>query len=173
MNSRTKMFFTIVTTIMIMFFSVNLVSAGTGDNRHRCNYHGCQKYQETNNGTVFCNEHAQEYWREKGYKACHVTGCYAYANKDSSYCWRHECRERSCKNMSEGSSGYCVKHNIDNKSNGTASKNHKTIKTSSGSHSRLKDSSGTKKKIYDPYDVYNYKSAQDFADDKYEELFYH
>ena len=75
--------------------------------------------------------------------------------------------------MSEGSSGYCVKHNIDNKSNGTASKNHKTIKTSSGSHSRLKDSSGTKKKIYDPYDVYNYKSAQDFADDKYEELFYH
>ena len=32
-------------------------------------------------------------------------------------------------------------------------------------------SSKSNKKKYDTYDVYNYKSAQEFADDKYEELY--
>ena len=45
-------------------------------------------------------------------------------------------------------------------------------KTSSSSKSTGKSSkSSGKKKVYDPYDVYDYKSAQDFADDKYEEFF--
>ena len=44
----------------------------------------------------------------------------------------------------------------------------KTTASSSGSKS---GNSAKQKKRYDPYDVDDYKSAQDFADDKYEEFF--
>ncbi len=38
-------------------------------------------------------------------------------------------------------------------------------------HKKNNSSSSGNKKYYDPYDVHDYKSAQDFADDKYEEFY--
>ena len=58
-------------------------------------------------------------------------------------------------------------------------KNNKSTTKSSGSKSKTyssgvknkKYNTGANKKKNDPYDVYDYKSAQDFADDKYEEFY--
>ena len=48
----------------------------------------------------------------------------------------------------------------------------KDSKEKTKSKSKNKSTSKSKsKKGYDPYDVHDYKSAQDFADDKYEEFY--
>ncbi len=54
----------------------------------RCGYNGCEA-ENTSNGTVFCDTHAAQYAREKGYKTCAASGCWGYVSKDSSYCSRH------------------------------------------------------------------------------------
>ncbi|WP_026522832.1 hypothetical protein [Butyrivibrio sp. VCB2001] len=44
-------------------------------------------------------------------------------------------------------------------------------KKSENSTTTSPSNNSSSKKIYDPYDVHDYKSAQDFADDKYEEFY--
>ncbi len=51
------------------------------------------------------------------------------------------------------------------------SKSSSKSKPSSSKSSKSKSSSSKSKKGYDSYNVHDYKSAQDFADDKYEEFY--
>lgn len=144
--------------LIITIFPVT-ASAGTS----RCGKDGCNRSTGTN-GTVYCDYHAAEYAKKEGYKVCSVSGCYDRAMSKGSYCSKHTCRERDCYNKSvTGSWGYCSKHDPSNK---------KTTSTySTKKYTSKKSSSSSSKKKSDIYDVYDYDSAQDFADDKYEEFF--
>ncbi len=133
----------------------------------RCGYNGCNA-ENTANGTVFCDTHAAQYAREKGYKACAASGCWGYASKDSSYCSKHTCSNSKCTNKVVGDTRYCSTHTEKTTSTKSSSKSSYSTKKKSSSSSKTKSSS---KKKYDAYDVYSYKSAQDFADDKYEEFY--
>ncbi len=192
----------------------------------KCEYEGCDA-ENTPNGTVFCDEHAEAYAKEKGYKVCKVSGCWASASQYSNFCSRHTCIEQKCYRQVVNGSRKCINHIsgyrlTSDKSNitdptpyhgkplekrpprvttkdssasqsGRASEssgqnaNSKRTKayrkspdgysiykrtqksSSSGSSTKKSTSKSTsKKKYYDPYDAKKYKSAQDFADDKYE-----
>ena len=56
-------------------------------------------------------------------------------------------------------------------SNAGTSKSSSSGKSKSSSKSKSKSSTTKKKSNYDPYDVDKYNSAQEFADDKYEEFY--
>ena len=135
-----------------------------GNNRDKCRKEGCNRDNDPN-GTIYCDKHAAEYAREKGYKVCSVTGCYDHACSGGIYCSTHTCRNKDCWNKAEEKGGYCSKHNP---KKSTTSSSYSSKKNNSVSK---KNSSGSSKKKYDSYNVYDYKSAQDFADDKYEEFY--
>ncbi len=162
----------------------------------KCEYEGCDE-ENTPNGTIFCDKHAEQYANEHDYKVCAAEGCWATASSKSSYCSRHTCivggcyscvleGQRKCEAHSEA---YIVakykKNNFasgkkeEDKSSVGSSVTRKTngnsgSKTGTGSYRSTTGKSTSKKsssKTYDPYDVGDYKSAQDFADDKYEEFY--
>ena len=68
------------------------------------------------------------------------------------------CSKSGCTRKKSTGSIYCYEHKLS------------TTSSSSSSYSSKKSYSSSRKK-YDSYDVYNYRSSQDFADDKYEEFF--
>ncbi len=131
---------------------------------HTCETQDCYNYR--NNGTVYCDKHAAEWLKKSGKKACIVSGCYASQLKDCNYCSKHKCDQKDCKAKALDGSRYCKTHDPSNKAKTTTTK-----KSSSTTTTKKKTTSSSSKKKYDPYDVYNYKSAQDFADDKYEEFY--
>ncbi len=79
----------------------------------------------------------------------------------------------------QSGSGYSSKYKKTGKAAAAGQKAKSNKNKSSGKSAASKTYSKTKskggsaksKKKYDHYDVYDYKSAQDFADDKYEEFF--
>ncbi len=120
--------------------------------KHTCDWPHCNNYSG-DNGSVYCDEHAKIHARREGYRLCFVEGCYAPVYRDGLYCQRHD-------------------HPISytpstTKKETTSTTNKKNDQTSN--HSTTGSSSS--KKTYDAYDVYDYDSAQDFADDRYEEFF--
>ena len=155
-----KMALAVMTAGLIITMFPVAVNAGTSD---KCRKEGCNRSTGTN-GTVYCDYHAAEYARESGYRVCSISGCYDRAQSKGSYCSKHSCRERDCYSKSvTGYWGYCSKHD--------PSKKKTSSTTTQRRYSGTKSSSSSKKKKYDTYNVYDYKSAQDFADDKYEEFY--
>ena len=152
---------TLIAGLMITMLPV-AVNAGTTD---KCRKEGCNR-SSGSNGTIYCDYHASEYAREKGYKVCAVSGCYDQAQSKGSYCSKHTCRERNCYSKSvTGNWGYCSTHDPSKK------KSSSTTTTKRSTSSYKKSSSSSTKKKYDTYHVYDYDSAQAFADDKYEEFY--
>ena len=128
-----------------------------------CRKDGCGRKSGCN-GTIYCDKHAAEYAREAGYKVCSVSGCYDQAESKGYYCSSHTCREKGCFNKSvTGSWGYCSMHD--------PSKKKASSQTATKKYSSKKSSSSSTKKKKDIYNVYDYDSAQAFADDKYEEFY--
>ncbi len=177
-------------TVIMTMAAVILLFTGVADNSitvnayDRCGYNGCSA-ENTSNGTVFCDKHAAEYAREKGYKACAYSGCWGYASKDSSYCSKHTCSNSKCTSKVVDGTRYCSTHaektsttkstskssSYSTKKSTSSSKSTTSKSTSRYSGSKKSSSKSSSKKSYDPYDVHSYKSAQDFADDKYEEFY--
>ena len=75
----------------------------------RCGYKGCSA-DNTSNGTIFCDKHAAEYAREKGYDYCDYSGCWGYTAKDSDYCDKHTCSHSKCTDKVVSGSSYCSTH---------------------------------------------------------------
>ena len=143
------------------------VSSGCYCNLHVCSKDGCYEFNDTN-GTIYCNRHAAEYARNQGYIPCSAYGCYRKPSKGHSYCSTHECSNSDCHNIKVSGSDYCKSHQpkpVTTKKTATTKSSYSYTPKKTGS------STGSSTKKYDPYNVYSYKSAQDFADDKYEEFF--
>jgi hypothetical protein len=164
----------IIATIMVAML---VLGAGSIESKayDRCGYNGCSA-ENTSNGTVFCDTHAALYASEKGYKACAASGCWGRATKDSRYCSRHTCSNSKCTSKVVEGTRYCSTHTEKTSTNKSSNKSsgYTTKRSTSSSKSSTNKSSSKKsgsKKSYDPYDVHKYKSAQDFADDKYEEFY--
>ncbi len=146
----------------------------------RCGHKGCTA-ENTANGTVFCDKHAAEYAKEQGYKACAASGCWDYASKGSDYCSKHTCKNSNCTKKVANGSRYCATHSEKSSTSTNSGTKYSTTKKSSTNKSTTKSysskttkkssSKSTTKKKYDAYDVYDYDSAQEFADDKYEEFY--
>lgn len=172
-----------VTIIAVQALGVGSIEAKAQD---KCAHSGCTAYKTTN-GTVYCNKHAAEYAKKKEIKVCAAYGCYDTAV--GSWCYYHTCREKNCTNKVAEDSKYCYTHSpkkatsstgtskievFSNKHYNTKSSASKTTTskyTSKNTQTKSSSSKKSSKKTKDYYDVYNYRSAQDFADDKYEEFF--
>lgn len=124
-------------------------------------------------------------------KKCNASGCTENAVSGGNYCYGHTCRYTDCKNMRASGSTYCSSHTC--KASGCQSSAYYTsgkwkgycnncawkeaerqglIKNSTtNTSSKNGSSSGKNGKKSDPYNVYEYKSASAFADDKYEEFY--
>ena len=151
----------LIAGLMITMLPV-AANAGTTD---KCRKEGCNR-SSGSNGTIYCDYHAAEYARKKGYKVCAESGCYDQAQSKGSYCSTHTCRKKDCYSKSvTGNWGYCSTHDPSNK------KSSSTTTTKRSASSYKKSSSSSTKKKYDTYHVYDYDSAQAFADDKYEEFY--
>ncbi len=147
----------------------NACTDGRYCGHHTCCKNGCYKYRGSN-GTVYCPVHAAEYVEKEGYTPC--SECYGRRCSDSDYCYNHKCMNSYCHNKKASGSDYCTAHAPKKKTTTTKnSSSTSTKKKNSSSTSTKKKNSSSSKKKYDAYDVYNYKSAQDFADDKYEEFY--
>lgn len=93
------------------------VGSATYCNNHKCGHDGCSS-AIGGNGTIYCNTHAAEYVRKKGYTPCADSGCYEKPSKGHTYCSKHECKESDCKKKKESgcskerksSSSYCFDH---------------------------------------------------------------
>ena len=149
------------TAVMIMVFAIP-VYAGT-KYKATCASPGCE--YERSDHSSYCRLHT-----------CQETDCYSYRNNGSVYCDRHAreklsdrkgcCEKYGCYRSKEKGSSYCKEHG------GVRSSSSSTKKigsTYTGSYK--KSNSSSKKKKADTYNVYDYKSAQEFADDKYEEFY--
>ncbi|MBO4374457.1 MAG: hypothetical protein J5829_05065 [Lachnospiraceae bacterium] len=161
-----KIKYTIVTLLTAVFIlSLGIVAeAATKD----CEYQGCSR--SCVQGGRFCSYHT-----------CIVNGCKGLRWSDKvPYCYEHRCNMKDCTSPHAAGSRYCSKHESAGKAaeakmwekyqKSSGSKKKSSAKSGSTVKKSSKSSSSSKKK-YDPYDVYSYKSAQDFADDKYEEFY--
>ncbi len=124
------------------------ISGGRYCSSHTCIAPGC-KNRQYGGGTSYCCSHR-----------CNMQGCSSKRTEDSNFCSTH----KSAGKAAEAKIWRKVQNSSSNKST------YSTKNKSTGKSSTKKTSSSSKKK-YDPYDVYSYKSAQDFADDKYEEFY--
>ena len=75
------------------------------------------------------------------------------------------CIKSGCTRKRSTGSSYCYVHKPSSSSSSSSSSSYSSGKSSS------KKGSSYSGKSYDYYGVHNYKSAQDFADDKYEEFY--
>ncbi len=173
MKTRIRAILSIVVMILVMLFTSLPVNAKNTD---KCRESGCYN-DNTPNGTVFCDYHAAQYAKEKGYRTCAADKCWGYAVTNGKYCRSHTCKYAECTNKATDDEGYCSTHSHKNE---TSSKSYKKGtsypskegKTNTGRNSRNSSRNNrTSKKKYDQYDVYDYKSAEEFADDKYEEFY--
>ena len=82
----------------------------------------------------------------------------------SAFAYNSQCAKSGCTRKRSTGSIYCYEHKGGSSSSSSYSSSKSTSKKNSSS-------SGKSKKSYDYYGVHNYKSAQDFADDKYEEFY--
>ena len=153
-KSRIILLIAVFTLLSICFAPIE-VTART----NVCGKNGCQR-QGGANGTVYCATHAAEVAREKGYVYCGAFGCNIYVTKNSRYCYEHQCHKNGCYNQKMSGSDYCSTHQSKKRYYGSTGK-----KSSYSGHS-----SGSGRK-YDTYGVYDYKDAQSFADDMYEEFY--
>ncbi|WP_022778311.1 hypothetical protein [Butyrivibrio sp. AE3009] len=145
------------------------VDSGSYCRLHKCGKSGCNS-EKGGNGTIYCNRHASEYVKSEGYKTCSVSGCMKKATR-GSYCSSHACMRGGCNNKRVEGSNLCSTHESKSTTTSLSSKTTKKNSTSKYSSTKKNSSKSSTKKKYDQYDVYNYKSAQSFADDKYEEFY--
>ena len=122
--------------------------------KHRCEHKGCTSKRV--DGSNFCSTHKKE-------------GEAAVAELIKKNGLTSGTVKKVTGNSSSG--GSTTKSTTTTKSSSSGSV--KTVKKAATSSARTTGSSGTKKstKKYDIYDVYSYKDAQSFADDRYEEFF--
>ena len=76
---------------------------------HTCQKDGCHKLRN-NNGTIYCNTHAQQYVNSQGYSPCSASGCYRRPTGESSYCSEHKCDKSGCNSKAASGSEYCSNH---------------------------------------------------------------
>ncbi len=89
--------------------------------------------------------------------------------------YNSQCAKAGCTRKRSTGSIYCYVHKSGSSSSGSysgsSSSSSRSSYSSSKSTSKKSSYSGSSKKTYDSYGVHDYKSAQDFADDKYEEFY--
>ena len=152
-----------VLTILIMAMIPVTVMAAK-----RCQYTSCNN--KPIDGGVYCSSHT-----------CIAPGCnnLRYGG-GTDYCYSHKCNHKGCSARRVDGCNFCSTHKTVGMAEEAAawkkvqSKNNNKSKYSTSKKNTGKSSaktSGSKKKTYDSYNVYDYKSAQDFADDKYEEFY--
>lgn len=160
------------------------VDSGSYCKLHKCGKTGCLN-EKGGNGTIYCNSHARSYASSTGKKTCAASGCYASASGSGSYCYSHTCIKDKCKNKRVEDSNYCSTHEpkADSKKTGTSTKSKTNVKSTTKSKSSSSTSSSSKSKTStskskskqstkknDSYNSYKYKTADEFAEDKYEEF---
>lgn len=108
-----------------------------------------------------------------GTRTCLKKYCEREAVNGGCYCRYHTCAEPGCYAGVSSSNEKCEKHKTRYNSNPSRTKSKTTATAAQAKRNNVKSnsrsSSSNRKK--DTYDVYDYKSAQDFADDKYEEFY--
>ena len=120
----------------------------------RCQYTSCNN--KPVDGGRYCSSHT-----------CIAPGCKELRyGGGTSYCYQHKCNHKGCSSRRVDGSNFCSTH----KAAGEADEAKAWEKVKSKTSTK-KSSSGSFKMKYDYYNVYDYKSAQDFADDKYEEFY--
>ena len=172
------------TAIIIAIISINLLSplevsaantcalSGCDSNcssgSSYCRLHTCQKENchklRNNNGTIYCDTHAQQYVNSQDYTPCAVSGCYRRQTSGSSYCYEHKCNKSDCSSKAASGSEYCTSHKAK-----PANKKTTTYKKTTTSKT-TKSKSTQKKYKYDSYDVNEYDDPDDFADEWAEEF---
>lgn len=132
-----------------------------------CGYHGCTaSTKNCSNGTVYCDTHAAQYAREKGYKVCGASGCYASASSNGTYCSGHTCSSRKCNKFTKVKGKYCTEHTC--KYSGCTDSAYYTSGTYKGycsKHAGKNNSSYSKKKKYTMPDCDDYEDYDDFMDE--------
>lgn len=98
-------------------------------------------------------------------RTCAVTGCLSNPVSGSNYCSHHICKKLGCHSQVVSGSSYCYIHKPSTTSSGTSSYHY----SNSSSSTRKYSNSGNTKKN-DPYDVYDYDNADDFAEEWAEEF---
>lgn len=167
-NSRIML---IVTAVMVFACAFSLSPTGASAASKKCSKTGCQC--TAIDGGQYCSNHT-----------CTASGCKKMRYSDSTtYCYSHRCEYKGCSSKREDGSSFCKSHKAAGekayaemwqKNQKKSSSGKGTAGKSSSSSASSKKSSTSKsytQKKYDPYNVYSYKSAQDFADDKYEEFY--
>lgn len=154
---------------------------------HTCAESGC--YKEVNSANERCATHKKQYNESTGIgtTTCNYSGCKNSKTSGGSYCYTHTCHHGSCKSKIISGSKYCSSHTCAqsgcykevNSANSKCSihKNSTslsattttsgTTSSSSRPHTYTSSGSGTSSssgRRTDPYNVYSYGSAQDFAD---------
>ena len=104
-------------------------------------------------------------------KGCNVSGCKHTRFGDGYYCSDHKCAVYECNSLRETNSKYCHKHKgTTAKKTMVYGKEEKSTYTYKKTKKSSTSTSKSKWKTYDPYDASEYKDADSFADDKYEEF---
>ena len=126
----------------------------------QCSASGCKNSRAS--GSTYCSTHT-----------CHHGSCKSKILSGSKYCSSHTCAQSGCYREVNSANSKCSIHKNSTGSSATAAT---TTAASTGSRPYTYTSSGSiistaSGRRTDPYNVYSYSSAQDFADDKYEEFF--
>ena len=141
--------------------------------KHKCAEKGCAAKRANGSYCSFhqatlCGTSGKDGFNSTVYTKCAYSGCRTRVVSGGKYCSSHTCCKSGCINKRESGSNYCSAHKDTNKK--PAASTSKTGSASGVNISKKKSQSSTKKK-YDRYDVYDYKDAESFADDKYEDFF--
>ncbi|MCR5501922.1 MAG: hypothetical protein K6F53_02845 [Lachnospiraceae bacterium] len=141
---------------------------------HKCKEKHCRSKKAE--GSDYCITHDKEKNKEKSTTKSPVTGTTKSASKNSSTGTTKSASKSSVSGTTKKSSTGSTKSTTKNTTKNTSkSSSNSTSGKSSGiyrNHASTSSKSTTSsKKKSDTYDVYSYKSAQDFADDKYEEFY--
>lgn len=144
----------LMTVLMVSIFATNKmdVSAYT----RKCSESGCSNNAE--GSSRYC------YWHK-----CRINNCTSKRSSGSEYCSNHKCKSSGCSSSAYYTSGkwkgYC------NNCAWKEAEKQGVVKKNASSSSKKSSSRSSKKMKADPYNVYAYKSAREFADDKYEEFY--
>ena len=125
---------------------------------HTCQKDGCHQLRN-NNGTVYCNTHAQQYVDSQDYTPCFASGCYRRPTGKSSYCSEHKCDKSGCNSKAASGSEYCSSHKPKPATKKTTTYSKPTNKKTNQKSYR-----------YDAYDVDEFDDPDDFADEWAEEF---
>ncbi len=165
-NMKKKAVLYTVIGILTFVCAFAVIATEVNAGKKTCAKTGCKS--TAIEGGQYCSAHT-----------CTASGCrnLRYSDK-TTYCYSHRCMFNSCSSKREDGTDFCRAHQkageeayakMREKNN---SKSKGKGKTSGSSGKSSSSGKGTKdKKKYDPYDVYDYSSARDFAEDKYEEFY--